>query len=69
MIHFTPEEQMLILLYSPGTRPGLAAELATMKSQLSGREWRLRRLADAVLEKLAQISDTEFAELDFYQDF
>ena len=64
MIRFTPEEQMLMMLYSPGNRPGLMAELATMKNQLSGREKRLRTLTENVLAKLAQISDAEFAQLD-----
>ena len=68
MIRFTPEEQMLMMLYSPGNLPGLMAELATMKNQLSGREKRLRTLTENVLAKLAQISDAEFAELDFYPD-
>ena len=38
MIGFTPEEQMVVLLYSPGTRPGLIAELTAMKQQLTPRE-------------------------------
>lgn len=69
MIGFTPEEQMVVLLYSPGTRPGLIAELETMKSQLSSRERKLRILAESVLEKLAQTSDEEFTQLDLYPDF
>ena len=35
MIGFTPEERMVVLLYSPGTRPGLIAELTAMKQQLT----------------------------------
>ena len=50
MIKFSPEEQTLMMLYSPGTRPGLIAELKTMKSQLSSRERKLRILAESVLE-------------------
>ena len=52
MIGFTPEEQMVVLLYSPGTRPGLIAELTAMKQQLTPREKKLKRLADSVLSKL-----------------
>ncbi len=59
----------MCFLYSPGTRPGLIAELKTMKSQLSSRERKLRILAESVLEKLAQISDEEFTHLDLYPDF
>lgn len=69
MIKFSPEEQTLMMLYSPGTRPGLIAELETMKKQLNNRERRLRVLAESVLEKLAQISDEDFLQLDLYPDF
>ena len=66
---FSPEEEMLIMLYSPGTRPGLIAELEAMKSQLTKGERRLRLLTESVLAKLAQISDEEFLQLDLYPDF
>lgn len=66
---FSPEEEMLIMLYSPGTRPGLIAELQAMKSQLTKGERRLRLLTDSVLAKLARISDEEFLQLDLYPDF
>lgn len=69
MIKFSPEEQTLMMLYSPGTRLGLIAELETMKKQLNNRERKLRVLADSVLEKLAQISDEDFMQLDLYPDF
>ena len=69
MIKFSPEEQTLMMLYSPGTRPGLIAELETMKKQLNNRERKLRVLADSVLEKLAQIYDEDFMQLDLYPDF
>ena len=69
MIRFSLEEQMLMMLYSPGDRPGLIAELETMKKQLNNRERKLRVLADSVLEKLAQISDEDFMQLDLYPDF
>ena len=68
MIGFTPEEQMVVLLYSPGTRPGLIAELTAMKQQLTPRENKLKRLADSVLSKLEQITDEEFESLDFFPD-
>lgn len=69
MTTFSPEEEMLIMLYSPGTRPGLIAELEAMKSQLTKGERRLRLLTEAVLAKLAQLSDEEFLQLDLYPDF
>ena len=69
MIRFSPEEQMLMMLYSPGDRPGLIAELETMKTQLNKRERKLRGLTESVLAKLAQISDDDFLQLDLYPDF
>lgn len=69
MIRFSPEEQTLMMLYSPGDRPGLIAELEAMKTQLNKRERRLRRLTESVLAKLAQISDDDFTQLDLYPDF
>ncbi len=68
MIGFTPDEQMVVLLYSPGTRPGLIAELTAMMQMLTPREKKLRRLAESVLSKLEQISDEEFERLDFFPD-
>lgn len=68
MIAFSPEEQMIVLLYSPGTRPGLIAELVTLKQQLTASEKKLNRLADSVLSKLEQITDEAFESLDFFPD-
>ena len=65
---FSGEEQLLMMLYNPGSRLGLIAELSTMKTQLTSREKRMSRLADSVIEKLEQISDSDFENLDFYPD-
>ena len=65
---FSGEEQLLMMLYNPGSRLGLIAELSTMKTQLTSREKRLSRLADSVIGKLEQISDSDFENLDFYPD-
>ena len=65
---FSGEEQLLMMLYNHGSRLGLIAELSTMKTQLTSREKRLSRLADSVIEKLEQISDSDFENLDFYPD-
>lgn len=65
---FSGEEQLLMMLYNPGSRLGLIAELSTMKTQLTSRERRLSRLADSVIGKLEQISDSDFDNLDFYPD-
>lgn len=68
MIGFTPEEQMVVMLYSPGTRLGLIAELTAMKQELTPRERKLNRLTESVLAKLEQISDEEFDKYDFFPD-
>lgn len=68
MIRFSSEEQMMVLLYSPGTRLGLIAELNAMKAQLTPSERKLHRLANSVLAKLNQITDEEFEYLDFFPD-
>lgn len=68
MIGFTPEEQMVVMLYSPGNRQGLIAELTAMKQALTPRERKLKRLAESVLAKLEQITDEEFEEYDFFPD-
>ena len=68
MMRFTPDEMMVILLYSPGNRLGLIQELNTMKQQLTPRERKLKNLTERVLEKLNQLSDEEFDALDFFPD-
>ena len=43
---FTPDEQMVVMLYSPGTRLGLIAELTVMKRQLTPGEKKLKALSE-----------------------
>lgn len=65
-MRFTPDEMMVILLYSPGSRLGLIQELNTMKQQLTPRERKLKNLTERVLEKLGRLTDEEFDALDFF---
>lgn len=67
MIEFSPDEKMMILLYSPGTRSGLISELKKMQSQLMISEKRLLRLSEDVLQKLNEMSDAEFEDIDFFE--
>ena len=53
-MRFTDDEWMLMMLYSPGTRTGLIAELQTMQKSLTG--------------KLAEMTDAEYEALDLYPD-
>lgn len=68
MISFNSEELLMVMLYNPGTRLGLIAELISMKEQLTLREKRLNRLTGRLIAKLEQITDKDFEELDFYPD-
>lgn len=67
MITFSPDEKMMILLYSPGTRQGLIAELQTMQNQLMISEKRLLRLSKSLLRKLEKMNDAEFEQLNFFE--
>lgn len=66
MSKFSSEEQLVIMLYSPGNRQGLTAELIEMKNQLTPGERKLRHLADSILEKLDTMTDQEFERFDFF---
>lgn len=67
MKRFSPDEKMMILLYSPGTRLGLISELKTMQNQLMVSEKRLFNLSESVLQKLNEMSDSEFEDMDFFE--
>lgn len=67
MKRFSPDEKMMILLYSPGTRLGLISELKTMQNQLMISEKRLFNLSEHVLQKLNEMSDSEFENMDFFE--
>lgn len=68
MKNFTRDERMIMMLYNPGTRVGLIAELEAMRLQLTPPERRLNRLSKSVLEKLDGMTDAEFDSLDLYPD-
>ena len=68
MTDFTKDEMICMMLYNPGTRAGLMAELEAMRSQLTPPERRLARLSKGILEKLAGMTDEEFDSLELYPD-
>ena len=68
MTDFTKDEMICMMLYNPGTRAGLMAELEAMRLQLTPSERRLGRLSKSVLEKLDGMTDAEFDSLDLYPD-
>ena len=65
---FTGEEKILMMLYSPGDRPGLYQALGEMRGQLEDDEKELGTLTDRVMEKLEQMTDKDFDQLDLYPD-
>lgn len=69
MIGFTEDELMLMMTYNPGTRKGLIRELTTMQQALTGRDRNLRKWTKGALEKLGQITDEEYEELQLIPDF
>ena len=68
MKKFTKEETMLMMLYNPGSREGLIRELAAMKVQLQPEEKKLAKLTDRVINKLKDMDDEAFQQLDLYPD-
>ena len=71
MNNFTFEEMNLMCIYKSedGTRQGLIESLDEMRGYLAADETELLALTDAAVEKLAGMTDEEFADLDLYPDF
>ncbi|MCD8011315.1 MAG: transposon-transfer assisting family protein [Lachnospiraceae bacterium] len=67
-MNFTEEERILLMIYNPGTRLGLMETLREMRGELTESERQLRSLTDAVLGKLAQMSEEDFEVLSLYPD-
>ena len=67
MIMFTRDEKILMMLYSPGDRPGLIESLNQIKEELTPEETELSCLTDSVLEKINGLSDEEFDALELYE--
>ena len=68
MKEFTRDERIMMMLYNPGTRAGLMAELEAMRSQLTPPERRLARLSKGILEKLAGMTDEEVDSMELYPE-
>ena len=69
MRDFTQDERNLMMLYSPGTLPGLCEALRQVKEQLGEDEVELCTLVDTVLSKLSDMDEATFDRLNFYPDF
>ena len=67
---FTNDELNLMCIYSAGgSRDNLLQELMEMKQYLESDEAELLALTETVLEKLVQMSDEDFDNLELYPDF
>ena len=69
MRDFTQDERNLMMLYSPGTLPGLCEALRQIKEQLGEDEIELCTLVDTVLSKLSDMDEAAFDRLNLYPDF
>lgn len=66
---FTFEETNLLCIYNTGSRTGLIEALSDMRQELAPDEDQLRSLTDSVLNKLRNMTDDQFAQLELYPDF
>lgn len=67
-IEFTSEERTLLLLYLEDTRAQTIANLAKMRKELTQAEKELFLLASNVIDKLEELSDNEFMDLDLLSE-
>lgn len=69
MMNFTNDEMNLMCIYQTGDRQGLISTLKEMQGYLDEDETELRKLTDNALQKLGEITDEDFAELELVPDF
>lgn len=65
---FSKDEMIIMMLYSPGNRPGLISTLEDMKGQLTGEDAELSVLVDSILPKLNAMTDEEFNGMSICPD-
>ncbi|MCI7795117.1 MAG: transposon-transfer assisting family protein [Lachnospiraceae bacterium] len=65
---FSKDEMIMMMLYSPGNRPGLISTLEDMKGQLTGDDAELSVLVDSILPKLNAMTDEEFNGMSICPD-
>lgn len=65
---FSKDEMIMMMLYSPGNRPGLISTLEDMKGQLTGEDAELSVLVDSILPKLNAMTDEEFNGMSICPD-
>ncbi len=68
-MNFTNDEMNLMSIYNTGSRESLMRELREMRGYIGADQPELLAMTDSALQKLENISDKEFAELELYPDF
>lgn len=66
MMDFTHDEKMLLMIYGQSTKEKTVEELKMMKAQLTAEETELKEMTEYLMEKLRQISETEYSKLCLY---
>ena len=66
---FTFEETNVLCIYGGETKQETENALREMRGLLTEEDQKLRELTDAVLQKLAALSEEEFSEFEFFPDF
>ena len=61
---FTKDEKTLLILYGEKNRSGTLKNLFLMRGQLQADEKALSALTDAVIQKLGDMTDSEFDGLN-----
>ena len=65
----TNDEMNLLCIYQKNTRVGTMDAIVVMQKYLESDETELKSMSDSLLDKLEQMSDEEFSELELYPDF
>ena len=68
---FSRDEEVLMMLYSPGSKSGLVKALGKMSADLDlddPEDNQLYQLTQSVLVKLERMTAVEFRQLDLYRN-
>lgn len=68
MTIFTLAEKNFMIIYNPGSRLDLMAELGNMLTFVSEEEKELYDMTVSVIQKLNRMTDAEFSALDLAPD-
>ncbi len=69
MTNLTHDEMNLLCIYQKNTRIGTMDAITVMRQYLEQDETELLEMSDSLLDKLEQMSDEEFDEMEKFPDF